>query len=275
MPHLFTNRPRISDLTRGGKPNVRADFRWETANAVIYKAGGALFVVGSVLFFPYFEEYQDIGCWLFFVGSLLYLIVTGHDMAEVRLFWGRNRLHSPRERLDYLAAWSYLTGTLLFTFGSLFFLSWWGWFTIAAWCFVIGSVLFVLGASLNVLEIVHQSSLVSLQLTNLTAITFVVGSILFVVASIPYLWTFHCATDRYIVFNFLAWQYLAGSLLFLLGGVFNYYRAYLLMRNRLAGMESDPRADARMLAFMRGEIDADEYRELERQAMPGRQRWHR
>ncbi len=46
-----------------------------------------------------------------------------------------------------LAAVSYVTGTLLFTFGSIFFLSTVGLFTVAAWFFVIGSLLFVAGAN--------------------------------------------------------------------------------------------------------------------------------
>lgn len=272
MPHMFSNRPRMSDLTCD-RPNLRNDFRWETANAFIYKAGAVLFIIGSVLFFPRFEAYQDLGCWLFFVGSLLYLVVTGHDMAEARQFWRHNRTHSPRERMEFWAAWSYLSGTLLFTVGSLFFLSWWGWFVAGAWCFVIGSLLFVLGAGINVLQIVQQTSLLLLQLMNLTAVAFVVGSVLFVVASIPYLWQFHNAMDRLSVFTYLAWQYLVGSFLFLLGGVFNYYRAYLLMRNRRAGLEDDPKADARLLSYMRGEIDAAEFHRQLEDALPGRRRW--
>ena len=49
MPHLFTNRHKLSDLTRD-TPNLRDDFRWETANAILYKVGGFLFIVGSVFF---------------------------------------------------------------------------------------------------------------------------------------------------------------------------------------------------------------------------------
>jgi len=64
---------------------------------------------------------------------------------------------------------------------------------------------------------------------NLTAVSFIDGSILFAVASAPYLWTIENPTDRYTLFTFLAWQYLIGSALFLLGGVFNYCRAYVVM----------------------------------------------
>lgn len=58
---------------------------------------------------------------------------------------------------------------------------------------------------------------------NLTAIAFVVGSVLFLVASVPYLWRVEAAADRTTLYAFLAWQYLIGSVLFLLGAVFNYW----------------------------------------------------
>ena len=99
-----------------------------------------------------------------------------------------------------------------------------GWYTSGAWCFIAGSVLLTLGACVNVLQIVRADSRITLQLMNLTAVTFVVGSVLFIVASVPYLWHLNSAGDRTTLFGFLAWQYVVGSGLFLLGGLFNYRR---------------------------------------------------
>ena len=82
MPHLFVNRPRLHDII-GTDPSLKDEFRWETINAVVYKLGGVVFIIGSILFFPALSDYADIGAWAFIVGSLLYLLVTGHDMAEV------------------------------------------------------------------------------------------------------------------------------------------------------------------------------------------------
>jgi hypothetical protein len=231
MPHLFVNRPRLHCLT-GKSDDLRAQFRWETINAALYKIGGGAFIAGSVLFFPRFEAYADIGAWTFFAGSLAYLVVTGHDLAEVvrhrrsRLGW------SPTPLLELVAAAAYLIGTILFTVGSIFFLSEFGWVRAGAWCFVIGSLTFVLGASINVLQIVKAASLVTLQLMNLTAVSFVVGSVLFAVASVPYLWSVDQG-DRNVLYEFLAWQYLIGSGLFLLGGIFNYWRAYAHVRETI------------------------------------------
>lgn len=231
MPHLFVNRPRLHDLTSSSRA-VPAQFRWETANAVLYKLGGIVFIAGSVMFFPRLEAYADLGAWTFFFGSLLYLVVTLHDMAEAlryRLTLTRPTLMA---RLELVAAGAYLAGTLLFTLGSLFFLSSVGWILAGAWCFVIGSLLFVLGACINVLQIVRARNLALLQLMNLTAVSYVVGSVLFTVASVPYLWTV-APQDRTLLYGFLAWQYLIGSCLFFLGGVFNYWRAWLVVAEAL------------------------------------------
>jgi hypothetical protein len=103
MPHLFVNRPRLHDLTKGSK-QIEAQFRWETINAFIYKAGGVIFIAGSILFFPRFEAYADWGAWTYFVGSFLYLIVTGHDLMEVVRY---RRIHGKGDRyekLEYIAA---------------------------------------------------------------------------------------------------------------------------------------------------------------------------
>jgi hypothetical protein len=229
---MFTNRPRLHNLL-AESGDLHAQFRWETINAGLYKIGGLVFIAGSVLFFPRFEAYADAGAWTFFFGSLLYLVVTGHDFVEVRRHWRLAAAHARGQVLDSIAAWSYLVGTLLFTAGSVFFLSSVGWYAAGAWCFIIGSALFTLGACINVLQIIRAESLQTLQLMNLTAVTFVVGSVLFLVASVPYLWQVSSTATRETLYAFLAWQYLVGSVLFFAGGVFNYWRAYVVMRAAL------------------------------------------
>jgi hypothetical protein len=243
MPHMFVSRPRLYDLTKGNK-DLKRQFRWETINAVIYKVGGFLFIIGSIFFFPKFEAYGDIGALIFLVGSLFYLVVTGHDLAEVRHYWATNTEHERRAWLEYSAAASYFWGTILFTVGSIFFFSAVGWIRAGAWCFVVGSLLFVLGATVNVLQIVSAQKMMVLQLMNFTAITFIVGAVLFTVASVPYLWDVAASVDRVTLYTFLAWQFLAGSVLFFAGGVFNYLRAYVIMRGTLsnpsAGNDTHP-----------------------------------
>ena len=145
----------------------------------------------------------------------------------------RKNSHGRQIILEYCAASSYVAGTVLFTIGSILFLSFVGYEHAGAWMFVTGSLLFVFGASINVLQIVRSRTLITLQLINLTAVSFVVGSVLFTVASIPYLWHLDAQADRTVVNAFIAWQYLVGSILFFAGGVFNYWRAYVLLKEAL------------------------------------------
>ncbi|MCT8970478.1 YrhK family protein [Microbaculum marinisediminis] len=241
MPHLIANRPRLYDLTRA-HPSARDQFRWETINAVTYKLGGVVFIVGSVMFFPQLEAWADVGAWLFVVGSLMYLAVNLHDVAEV-VRHRRETRHTPQRTglnwtvakltLEALAVGAYVLGSLLFIVGSVLFLSAIDWVVGGAWCFIVGSLLFVVGASVNILQIVEAESLVTMQLMNLTAVTYVIGSVLFAVASVPYLWRFAASADETRTLTFLAAQFVIGSALFLLGGLFNYRRAFLVIRRKL------------------------------------------
>ena len=195
------------------------------------KSGGLFSPSEVCCFSRSFEAYEDIGAWTFIFGSLLYLVVTVHDLMEVRQNWRHHRHHDRAKLKEYIAAASYVWGTVLFTVGSIFFLSTVGLFRAGAWCFIVGSLLFVLGACINVLQILQANTRVTLQLMNLTAVSYVVGSVLFTVASIPYLWNVSNPTLKTTLYAFLAWQYLTGSVLFLMGGVFNYWRAYIVIRD--------------------------------------------
>ena len=205
MPHMFTNRVRLHSLTKD-RQNLRLHFRWETIEAILYKTGGLIFIAGSIFFFPRFEKYHDAGAWIFFAGSLVYLVACVHDLLEVRHHWRTDDSHDFGEVLEYTASASYVSGTILFIAGSIFFLSSVGLSIAGAWCFIVGSLFFVLGASINVVQIVKSRSVITLQLMNFTAVSFVVGSVLFTVASIPYLWKLDTEFDRTILYAFLAWQ---------------------------------------------------------------------
>ncbi len=44
MPHMFINRPRLHNLTKGHE-DLQAQFRWEMINAFLYKIGAGLFII--------------------------------------------------------------------------------------------------------------------------------------------------------------------------------------------------------------------------------------
>lgn len=238
MPHQFVNRPRLHALA-GKDLSPRGQFKWETANSLIYMLGGVLFMWGSVLFFPAFEQRTSRGAWVFLAGSLLYLVVTAHDTIEVTIY--RRQLRRDPTIWDRVEVWSaacYLTGTLLFAGGSIFFVSSVGRYDAGAVCFILGSVLFVFAAIINVLQIVKAADMRTLQLMNLTALSFVTGSVLFTVASVPYLFEFDDTRDERIVDAFLAAQFVVGSVLFLAGGIFSYWRAYLVAEQAIADRDA-------------------------------------
>ncbi|AWN14936.1 YrhK family protein [Salinisphaera sp. LB1] len=222
MPHLVTHRPRVSNL--GTRDQASSSHKvWETINAFSYKLGGLTFVGGSIFFFPALSEYLLAGDWLFFAGSLLYLLVTGHDLLEVIKYWRQHETETFSGYIEFVAAWSYVLGSALFVVGSLCFLPSLDAVLLGAWCFIIGSVLFVIGGLVNILQVVEAPSLLYMQLFNLTVALFLIGSALFTVASIPYLWDLSGAVKTQIT-AFAAAQFLFASVLFFLGGVATYYR---------------------------------------------------
>lgn len=229
MPHLITHRPRLTNL-RSSDENSRSHGWWETINAFSYKLGGLTFVFGSVFFFPALGAYLAVGDWLFFAGSLLYLMVTGHDLLEVLKYWRHHRTGTFADYIEFVAAWAYVLGSVLFTVGSLCFLPALGAVALGSWCFIIGSALFVIGGFVNILQVVEAPSLIYMQLFNVTVAMFLVGSALFVVASIPYLWHLDASAEHRLG-NFAAAQFLAGSVLFFAGGICIYYRK--LVRDKL------------------------------------------
>ena len=230
MPHLFTNRQRMHKLSSVHK-NSENQFLWEAINAMVYLFGGVLFIVGSILFLPKFSDYSNIGVQVFIFGSLLYLLVTGHDFLE-SICYQRNKSElSFWDRMEYCAALIYLFGTLLFLIGSIFFLTQVDLVKAGSYCFIVGSILFFIGACINVMQITQAGTMLTLQLQNATAITFIVGSAIFAFGSVPYLWQHFSSADQTVLFTLVGWEFIIGSILFFLGGVFNFYRAYLVVKH--------------------------------------------
>ena len=233
MPHLFTNRPRQYTLFSEKALGI-SYFNLELTNGILYIIGGITFVIGSVFFLPQYEELLDIGAWIFFGGSIIYLIVTVQDVWESLNYLRSQPFLTIWNWLEFLAANVYIIGTILFIVGSLFFLSEVGMIVAGSWCFIIGSFLFLVGACINIIEILQANSLIKLQLLNITAITFALGSTLFLVASIPYLWQPIDMQEQWLLFSYVAWEYIVGSFLFLLGGIINYYRVYRNFKDLLS-----------------------------------------
>jgi hypothetical protein len=221
MPHMFINRRRHFALLEDVE-HPKAHLQWERVSAGLYIIGGILLTIGSVFFLPKYEEYVDTGTWMFLVASLLYLIVSTHDILEV--------LKAPRAEdtkdliLDLTAGISYSVGAILFIVGSVFFLPNTYNDRGGAVCFIAGCVLFLLGAFVNVLQIWSSPDFVSTQYANLIAACYVMGSTFYLSASIPYLYTFEVVDDARTVFKLIGELYTVGSALFLIGGLLDMRR---------------------------------------------------
>ena len=226
MPHIFVNRPRLYGV-HVSPEDVLGQFKWEAINAVFYVVGGILLTIGSVLFLPQYDAIQYIGAWIFIVASVLYITVSGHDLIEI-ISGGKP------DWKELVAATSYVIGAGCFIAGSSFFLPHVELYTAGAWNFIIGSFLFVVGAVVNSIQLFASPTRKTAFLANLVAVSFVVGSTLYLSASVPYLSAFDTDRDLEKTYQYLAMLYIAGSLLFTLGGVLNIYRAKLIMERELA-----------------------------------------
>src|SRR5690625_2162654 len=222
MPHLITHRSRLYNLVNDDE-TAPSHKRWETTSAISYEVGGVTFVLGSVCYFPAMSAYFALGGWLFLVGSILYLLVTGHEFLEVRKYWRKHPTDTFADHIEHIAATCYVSGSLLFTVGSACFLPSLDATVLGVWLFIIGSVLFLVGGFINILQVVEAPSLIYMQLFNFTIAQFIVGSALFLVATIPYLWHMsHAAQMRMDTFS--AAQFVFASAMFLIGGMAIYYR---------------------------------------------------
>ncbi|QEA37689.1 hypothetical protein FGL86_00470 [Pistricoccus aurantiacus] len=229
MPHLLTHRQRVSNLSSSDS-NSHSHEIWQTVNAVSYQLGGLAFIAGSIFFFPALQTYLIFGDWLFFIGSLLYLMVTGHDLLEVLKYWRKHQTDTFSDYIEYVSAWACVLGSALFAVGSLCFFPSIEAIALGSWSFIIGSILFVIGGFVNLLQVVEAPSMLYMQLFNITVAQFILGSGLFTVASIPYLWQFPSDPERQIT-AYAASQFLFASVLFFIGGMSIYYRK--LMRKQL------------------------------------------
>lgn len=219
MPHHITNRKR--SYTSGPK-----SFFWEGVNASSYIVGALCFFVGSVFFLPAFQKYSSAAAWLFIIGSLIYLAVAVQDFAETLNYYRNNRQRNRKTILEFLSLAGYVIANVLFLVGSVCFLPGVLKEVLGAWCFIIGSALFATGATISVTQITEAGTLIGLQLLNAVAICFVIGSILFLIPSIPYLWQVDQSELAQKLFTYLAGQFIFASVLFLAGGAANFYRAY-------------------------------------------------
>jgi hypothetical protein len=186
--------------------------------------GGALYVVGSVLFLPQLSQYADISAWCFVVGSTPYLIV-----AVIEAFASKGRAEFTISATSALAAACFLVG-------SVFFLSYVAIFPIGSGMFLFGCLLLTIGNVTGLLCLAGSS-----RMLIMVDLSFLVGSTIFIIASIPYMFDFQAAANNIQISTFLASLYIVGSFFFLLAGGFRhaYDGAFIVVPSKYQfGIES-------------------------------------
>jgi branched-subunit amino acid ABC-type transport system permease component len=103
----------------------------------------------------------------------------------------------------------------------------------------------------NTLQVVEAPSLLYMQLFNFTVAQFIVGSALFLVVTIPYLWDLHGQTQSEI-YALAAGTFLFASVQFWVAGVAIYYRK--LVREKLEAFCHASRLETMFIHALRSEI---------------------
>lgn len=218
----------------------------------MHALGSSFFVAGSVCFFPLLASWQTAGNWLFCAGSVCFLLLNGYALLSLARSWRDDGPHGFGDRINLTSAIAYTVAALVFVAGRLFFVRGNGTGQAAgALLSVAGSVLFVLAGLINIIQVVEWTNLLAMQLFNLTVAFFLLGSALFAVASVPWLWSLDGATRLQTL---TAAQFLVASVAFLLGSGCIYLRK--LVRDRLNGAGPASRFGHWLLGrWLQAEID--------------------
>ena len=161
------------------------------------------------------------------------------DKKAKKINDGKHFSRETRFRLDLASSLIYVFGSSLFIVGSVVFLPSIQHPKFGALLFIIGSILFAVGALINMVQIFEShdgaaASLLTALLANLTAASYLIGSTMFGVASVPYLFDFAETADANLIYTFLGWNYILGSVAFTIGGTINYVRARILLQDQIS-----------------------------------------
>jgi len=222
MPHLFLPRSRRFSITA---EDVGTNANWERFNTFAYLLGGLILTFGSVCFLPSNEFEIDTGYKLYLWGSVLYLIVSKHDLAEVLAC----KEFSKHYRLDMTASANYILGSISYVAASVLYLSNFNSSFGCSVCLILGSILYQVGALLNAMQIFDASSIWEARLMLLTALFYILGSTLYIVGSVPSLFEFEDESDEGMIQLWSGTELILGSLFFFWGGSVNYVRAQLVI----------------------------------------------
>ncbi|CAJ1951648.1 unnamed protein product [Cylindrotheca closterium] len=238
MPHLLVNRPRIfGRKVRILLPPEEAlsQFKWEIISSFCHQVGSVILLIGSIFSIPSIRDATvgELGTFFFVAASSCYMIVSAHDCYEIICYHSRqddwDKILPPGEILDIASAGTYFCGSLCFIIGSFCFIFH---HTISGGVFkVIGSFLFMAGAVVNSAQSFDAPTYRAKLFSNLTAVSYSVGSMAYLAGSIPHLWSLKSMPDQDRIDTYLAGLFIVGSSLFVIGGSLNFHRAKCIFQH--------------------------------------------
>lgn len=205
-------------------------FQREVIHAVLQTLGALCFCVGSIFFLPALEHYFTVGLWLYLAGFVAFIAVSTHELSRGFSF----------------VSFAYLVGSIVFGTGCILFLPSIALATAGAWCFVVGSVGFSVGALGMLFSISANQSSTAFFWDQLATCSNLIGAILYLTGSLPYLHTFESLVDQDFSFLLAALEFLVGSILFSMAGFTSINQA--IMSNS-AGFKTERRAQKGQLGF--------------------------
>jgi hypothetical protein len=251
MPHLVVERvrslPPCPCVVPDRLPSKRTYVQFALAVEVVEVLAGLVFVVGSVCFLPQYSHDLEaflLGCFLFVVGSVLYVVICSITLAEAVRYEGVWSAEAAENALYTAGSWVFLVGTFLYWppeahYGNI------QWFqmhlSLSAYfntfstefegtvLFIIGSLMFVLAAFVNGLNQRAPFDNVRSRLLTATTSLYMAGGLLFVMGSVAFLPNLGCGE---IMEAFGAWLFIVGSVAFVFGGVVSIVRTWTFLGDK-------------------------------------------
>lgn len=235
MPHLFTSRLRKDFLLSHLSSSKKFKFEFEKWNNRLYLFSSILFIIGSIFFLPSFSIYNTLGLKIFTIGLFISLALNLHDFYEVIQRYTDKKVFGFWNYLEISAVLLYLLGTINYLIGNYYFIfkpsDEWS----AGFYFIVGSLIFTIAAIINLMLVTTEYSYHKLMLMNANAACNIIGSLLFVVGSIPYLWTnFSLNLD-----TLMAYQFIFGSIAFFIGSIFSQINTNIKIADYTASENTD------------------------------------
>lgn len=222
MPLVLLERLRNCPLCC--VPSTRRDRRCAITLELFDILGGIVFIVGSVCFFPRYQQHALVpGCALFIVGSAIYVAVTGFILFEMLY----EQKKGQAGKSEVFEAGLYFAGSILFLVGSVLY--WPQEAEVRSWSDAVADVVLVdydhdnRGPS-KVLSL--AAYLIHFEPHYQATLLFVVGSLFFVLAALTNLLRLWQKQDRssydapwWIDVPVITWHYMFGAQFFFGGSI--------------------------------------------------------